>query len=120
MRVAAVVGQQRGDRVETARLWDPVTGSPVGESVTGHTGGVVAAAVPLPDGRTLLATGSHDATVRLWDPVIGAETARIIVGTPVYALTVCMSEALPSGERYLAITGVAGTAVLAITRLSQS
>ena len=30
--------------------------------------------VPMPDGGTLLATGSDDATVRLWDPVTG--TAR--------------------------------------------
>lgn len=51
-------------------LWDPVTGYPVGRPLTGHTRGVEAvAAVPLPDGCTLLATGSGDHTVRLWDPV---------------------------------------------------
>ncbi|WP_369094787.1 hypothetical protein [Amycolatopsis orientalis] len=45
----------------TVRLRDPVTGKPVGESLTGHTRPVDAvAAVPLPDGRTLLTTGGGD------------------------------------------------------------
>jgi len=52
---------------ETVRLWDPITGTPVGDPLTGHTDAVTA--VPLPDGRTLLATTSNDRTVRLWDPV---------------------------------------------------
>jgi WD40 repeat protein len=51
------------------RLWDPTTGHPVGDPLTGHTNAVTAAAaIPLPDRRTLLATTSDDATVRLWDP----------------------------------------------------
>jgi WD40 repeat protein len=33
------------------------------------------AAVGLPDGRTLLATGDNDRTVRLWDPVTGDSEA---------------------------------------------
>ncbi|SES41452.1 hypothetical protein, partial [Lentzea albida] len=71
----------------TVRLWDPVTGQPVGDPLTGHTGRVAAvAAVPLPDGRTLLATASHDATVRLWDPATQAQLKELDVGTPVYAI----------------------------------
>ena len=49
------------------RLWDPATGNPVGDPVTGHTGWVEAVcAVPMPDGRTLLATASTDHTVLVW------------------------------------------------------
>ena len=41
------------------RLWDPATGQPVGDPLTGHTGRVAAVAFgQLPDGRTLLATAS--------------------------------------------------------------
>jgi sugar lactone lactonase YvrE len=53
------------------------------------------AAVGLPDGRTLLATGDGDGTVRLWDPVTGD------------------SEALPFGSevRSLCAVGVGRLAV---------
>lgn len=54
----------------TVRLWDPVTGLPLGPPLTGHVGAVNAlAAVPMPDGWTLIASGGSDGTVRLWDPV---------------------------------------------------
>ena len=42
--------------------------------------------VPLPDGRTLLATGSDDETVRLWDPVTGMEVAEISLPDAVSAV----------------------------------
>ena len=44
----------------TVRLWDPATGTQVGDPLTGHTGWVRRWRSPLPDGRTLLATGSDD------------------------------------------------------------
>jgi WD40 repeat protein len=56
-----------GSADRTVRLWDPATGTPVGDPLTGHTDWVRSvAAVPMPDGRMLLATGSDDSTVRLW------------------------------------------------------
>lgn len=57
----------------TVRIWDLVTGSPIGQPLTGHTGrvGAVAAAVVLPDGRPIAVTSSWDATVRVWDLVTG-------------------------------------------------
>ena len=67
-----------GSDERTVQLWDPATGTPVGDPLTGHTKSVLAvAAVLLPDGRTLLATGSgRDATVRLWDPATGTPCRR--------------------------------------------
>ena len=46
------------------RLWDPATGETI-RTLTGHPGGVTAAAFS-PDG-TRLATASDDRTVIMWD-----------------------------------------------------
>jgi WD40 repeat protein len=52
------------------RLWDPFSGLPVGEPLTGHTADVTAVAVvPLGTERTLLATGSADGEIRVWNPL---------------------------------------------------
>ena len=64
---------------DTVRLWDPTTGTPVGDPLTGHTHSVTAVGFgTLPDGRLLLATATATATaasgyddtntVRMWDP----------------------------------------------------
>ncbi|WP_309114626.1 hypothetical protein, partial [Saccharothrix sp.] len=63
------------------RLWDPATGTQVGDPLTGHTDWVNAvAAVPMPDGHTLIATGSSDTTVRLWDPATGTQVGDPLTG----------------------------------------
>ncbi|WP_410659519.1 hypothetical protein [Amycolatopsis sp. lyj-112] len=94
-------------RDATVRLWDPVTGQPVGDPLKAHTPFPywvrAMAAVPLPGGRTLLATGSEDATVRLWDPATGHP-----VGDPLTAHTETVSVAavpLPDGRTLLATGG---------------
>jgi WD40 repeat protein len=85
-------------------LWDPVTGTPVGRPLTGHTGSVLAvAAVPLPDGRVLLATGSDDGSVRLWDPVTDTPAGRPLTGQTSGVLAVA-AVPLP-GARVLLATG---------------
>ena len=63
---------------ETVRLWDPTTGTPVGNRLEGHTGVVVGVAFS-PDGR-LLATASEDGTVRLWDPTSGTPVGEPLEG----------------------------------------
>jgi WD40 repeat protein len=66
-----------GNRDELIRLWNPASGAVVGQPLATQRGRTrwftdtaTVAAVPLPDGRTLLATGSGR-TVRLWDPDTG-------------------------------------------------
>jgi WD40 repeat protein len=89
---------------ETVRLWDPTTGTPVGNPLTGHYLAVTAAAAgPLPDGRTLLATTSYDETVRLWDP-----TTCLPVGNPLTGYRRVVNAAatvpLPDGRTLLTTT----------------
>ncbi|MFJ1825218.1 hypothetical protein ACIO6T_17095 [Streptomyces sp. NPDC087532] len=45
---------------------DLTTGRPVGEPLTGHTGGVLAVATAKVDGRPVAVTGGHDGKVRMW------------------------------------------------------
>jgi WD40 repeat protein len=63
----------------TVRLWDPLTGAPVGEPLATHSrrlGGLVFGTTA--GGRLLLASASRDdGTVRLWDPL-----TRASVGEP--------------------------------------
>lgn len=90
-----------GSHGGTISLWDPATGTPYGQPLTGHTGGVWAlTALTLADRQVLLASGSNDGSVRLWDPVTGQS-----YGEPrrhadlVWALT---AVPLPGGRRLLA------------------
>ena len=60
------------------RLWDPASGDPVGDPLTGHDGAVTAVAFNH-DG-TLLASAGADGTVRLWDPTSGEPVGDPLTG----------------------------------------
>ncbi|MFE7485203.1 hypothetical protein [Streptomyces sp. NPDC057552] len=72
--VAALVGPEGEPLVATAgedgnvTLWDPESGTPVGDPLTGHEG-AVNAVVPVtgPGAVTLLASGGKDGTLRIWN-----------------------------------------------------
>jgi WD40 repeat protein len=65
----------------TVRIWDPLTGAPVGDVLTGHTGRIwCLAAAHAPDGRLLLASGGDDLTVRIWDPLAGTLAGAPLTG----------------------------------------
>lgn len=73
--VEAVATGRVGDREiiasggldSTVRLWDAVTGEPLGEPLTGHRERVMAVAVGRAGDREIVVSGSQDATVRVWD-----------------------------------------------------
>ncbi|MGE3288388.1 MAG: serine/threonine-protein kinase [Pseudonocardia sp.] len=64
----------------TVRVWDLVTGEPVGRPLTGHTDGVLAVAATELDGRAVVASGSSDRTVRLWDLASGGPLGEPLTG----------------------------------------
>jgi len=61
-------------------LWAHSLGTPH-TTLTGHADAVRAVtAVPVADGRTLIASGSFDHTVRLWDPATGQQAGDPLTG----------------------------------------
>ncbi|MGW1107542.1 WD40 repeat domain-containing protein [Streptomyces sp. NPDC002540] len=102
-----------GSDDETVRMWDlttgrPVvrshlaTGRPVGEPLTGHTGGVLAVATAMVDGRPVAITGSDDKTVRMWDLATGRPVGEPLTGHTGWASAVATATV---DGRPVAITG---------------
>lgn len=67
-----------GSGDETVRIWDPTTGLPVGEPLTGHTDCVTAVTTAVVDGRPVVFSGSFDGTVRMWSAATGTEMAPAV------------------------------------------
>ncbi|MFI0938590.1 WD40 repeat domain-containing protein [Streptomyces sp. NPDC021020] len=75
------------------RVWDPLSGSPVGPPLVGHTSDIQdICSFPWdgqPMGRSLLATVSFDGTLRMWDPVLGRGYGPEMSGHRSGVLSVC-------------------------------
>jgi WD40 repeat protein len=70
-----------GGQDGTLRLWDPVTGTAIGDPLAGHTGAVESVAFGVTaGGRLRLASGGRDETVRLWDPVSCGAVGKPLAG----------------------------------------
>jgi WD40 repeat protein len=105
----------------TVRIWDPATGHPIGEPLTGHAGSVMGVcAVPRvdesghPDGRAWLASLGNDGTLRIWDPATGRPVRKPLTGHVGARTGVCTVPGIdpsghPHGRTWLAAFGDNGT-----------
>lgn len=99
-----------GSADESVRVWDPGTGTPAAQPLTGFTGGVdtVAFGTAAGDGETgggrlLLAVSSGGNTVRVWDPFTGAPVTKPLAGHTVRVRSLAFGRA--SGGRLLLASG---------------
>ncbi|KAG8776341.1 hypothetical protein FRC12_000968, partial [Ceratobasidium sp. 428] len=67
-----------GSDDDTIRFWDPTTGTPIGEPLTGHLGPVKSIRFS-PDSR-YLASGSTDCSIRIWDTATKAPYGEPLLG----------------------------------------
>ncbi|WKE68239.1 AAA family ATPase [Streptomyces sp. WP-1] len=88
-------------------VWDTVDGSLLARWRVSDT--LALAALPLPDGRALIATASPSG-VRLWDPLTGELRHTLLTGAPVHALAVGTGAPGPA----LHVLGPAGLATLLV------
>ncbi|WFE59206.1 WD40 repeat domain-containing protein [Micromonospora sp. WMMD712] len=101
-RTLLAAGSQDG----SVRLWDPATGLPTGEPLTGHRGFVLGLApCRLRDGRDLLVVGSGGGTVTGWDPNTGARRSSVELAGGLRQLSCVL---LPDGQPVLFVGDATG------------
>jgi WD40 repeat protein len=90
-------------------LWALLSHVPTHHILAGRPGWVWSvAAVPMSDGRTLLATGSQDGALCLWDPVSGVQVGDPMTGHAGGVLSV-VAVPMQDGRALIATGGLDGT-----------
>jgi WD domain, G-beta repeat len=79
---------------KTARIWDAVSGQPIGEPLRGHDNSVFSAAFS-PDGKRIV-TASADGTARIWDGATGQPIGEPLKGHHDVVVSASFS---PDGKR---------------------
>ncbi|MFD9389510.1 WD40 repeat domain-containing protein [Streptomyces sp. NPDC060000] len=91
-------------------LWEPADGRLVHDPLPGHPDRIRSmTALPLPDGRILVATGGETGTIALWDPFTG-QPVREPVGNWLGGVTGMCAATVPDG-RTLLVTATSRGAV---------
>ena len=84
------------------RVWDAVSGQPIGDPLTGHTGPITGVALGPAGGRDIIVSGSSDAMVRLWDAVSGQPIGDPLTGHTGPITGVALG---PAGGRDIIVSG---------------
>jgi WD40 repeat protein len=106
---AVAVGNLEGRTVvvsgsddQMVRMWEAVTGLPIGDPFIGHTGPVYAVAMGQVEGNAVIVSGGGDGTVRVWNVASGALIGVPLIGHSGPVNTVAMGQV---GGRTIVVSG---------------
>jgi WD40 repeat protein len=78
-----------GSADKSVRMWDAITGRPIGAPLDGHDGEVNAVAIGQAKDRDVIVSGSDDRTVRIWDAATGEHLRTLEAhDLPVYGIAI--------------------------------